>query len=542
MTRWAALAGSIVASAALFAHAPVISNSFVNRDELTLFGVGPVREGRFQEMLVPRRDFAGYMPAGYLLFSAVFHAGGARLAPFRLTALVIHAANSVLLFLVILLLLRKAGGDGTSREPERLACAGLAAVFFAVHPIHAESLSVAANLGDLAAAFLGVAAVLCYLRAKTGAASSERRLMAASLGLALLSGLTRWTAVSLPAILLILDAYPLRRLGRAALVEKVPYLLISLLVTAANMYGKMGPAVAGAAQRVDLHPGGIAAGLIFYVWKWLVPGEFALYYVLDHPVDLMGIPVWACFALVAAAVAALIAARRRAPAALAAFAVHAVAVAPVLLTTTNTYVQAHNRYAYISGMALAAAGAGGLLAARRLGGALPALLPGAVVAMASVFFGAQARGQAADWHDNARLESATLSTAPDEFFSFFTVGEAMLRRKEYALALQQFSDQVNDHPDDARARRRLQEVEAILFALELNSRGTAAAAAGDTAAAIANFNWALFLRPDMPLLHRNLAGALRREGRRAEAEAHDKKAASLEAAERAGAAGPAGPR
>lgn len=508
------LAGSAVALAALLAYAPVLTNAFVNRDDLTMFGDGPIRRADLAAMLVPRRDFAGYMPAGYLLLAGVFHAGGARLAPFHLAALLLHAANAVLLFLLILLLLRRAGGGGEPLEPARRACAALAAVFFAVHPIHAEGIAVASSLGDLSASLFVLASALCYVRAKSGAAAGGR-LMGASLAFAALAGLSRWTGAAVPAFLLILDAYPLKRLGRKALVEKLPYVLIGVLVVAANVYAKMGPAGAGEVQRADLHPGAIAAGLVFYVWKWLVPGEYALYYVLDRPAELMGLPAWACAALLAAAVAALVAARRRAPAALAAFAAHAVSVAPVLLTTTNTFVQGHNRYAYLTGMALAAASAGGLLAAWRGRRKALALALSAAVAAACLGFGAQARGLAAEWHDNARLWSATLSGAPEEFFAFHAVGEAMLRRGEHEAALRQFRDRLNDHPGDERARRKVQELEARLFAAELHARGTALAAAGDLDAAVKNLEWALFLRPDLAGTREALAEVRARKAARA---------------------------
>ncbi|MEQ1919608.1 MAG: hypothetical protein ABL955_10435 [Elusimicrobiota bacterium] len=523
------LVGLLVALAALAAYAPVLSNKFVNHDERWIFGGGAIREGRISQMLVPQPDLAGYMPVGYLILTGVFHAGGARLFPFHLVSLLLHAANAALLFFLILLLMRRAGGESASLEPGRLFCAGLSAVIFAVHPIHAEGIAVASSLGDLAASFFALASLLCYVRAATdGVAAANKRLSAASIVFAALSGLSRWTAAGRPAILLILDAYPLKRFGRRALLEKIPYFAISLLVVAANTYAKLGLTSSEGVYRLAVQPGGMSAGVVFYIWKWLVPGEYSLYYVLDRPAELMGLPPSGCAVLLFAAVAALVWARRRAPAALAAFGVHLVAVLPVLVTTVNGWVQAHNRYAYLSGMALSAAAAGGLLEAwkRR---SLLSLVVLAVVITAGVGFGSQSRGMASEWHDKSRLSSSTLSTDPDAFFSYNRLGEAMLRRGDYKTAVMQFREQLYSHPDDAHARRRLAEFVPFVLAADLNDEGVALVRAQAAAAAVARFERAIAVRPDFIVPYKNLAAVLPGLNRHAEARAYRERAVRLEA-------------
>lgn len=512
----ARLAALSVALAALVAYAPVLSNPFVNADERWLFGSAVIREGQLSKMLVPQPDRAGYMPAGYLLLSGIYHAGGGQLRHYHLASLLLHAANACLLFLVLLSLTRIATGESEDLEPGRLACSALAAIFFAVHPIHAEGIAVASSLSDLAAAFFALASVLAYLRAVKGAGAGRDRGLAASVCLAALSGLSRWTAAGIPAVLVILDLYPLKRLDRRAILEKIPYALVGALVIAANLYAKTAPTTAEGVHRLAFQPGGIASGVIFYVWKWLVPGGYSLYYILDRPAELMGLSVTGCAGLLSAAGAALVWGRRSAPAALAAFAIHVVVLAPVLITTNNGWVLAHNRYAYLSGMALAGAVAGGLLMAwtRRMRGRTAfALVPFAVVAAACVLFAAQSRGLAADWHDKSRQTAATLSTDPDAFFAFNMLGEAMLRRKDYAGAVQQFQARLGDHPDDAHARGRLAEYEPLLAAFELNDKGVALFRAGDLDAAIAHFKQATVVKPDLVVSRKNLAAALRLRGR-----------------------------
>lgn len=533
LTGRAGLVGLAVALAAFVVYAPVLSNPFVNADERWLFGSPLIREGLLSQMIVPQPDRAGYMPVGYLILAGVYRAGGDQLRHYHLVSLLLHAANAGLLFFMILSLMRIATKESEVLEPGRLVCSALAAIFFAVHPIQAEGIAVASSLSDLAASFFALASVIFYLRAvKSGSEAERRRRLGVSIGLAALSGLSRWTAAGLPAILAILDLYPLKRLDRRALIEKIPYVLVGAFVVAANTYAKMSPTTVEGVHRLAFQPGGMAAGVIFYVWKWLVPGEFSLYYILDRPAELMGLSVSSCAALLSAAVAVLLWARRRAPAALAAFAIHLVAVAPVLIATNNGWVLAHNRYAYLSGMALAGAAAGGLLEAwkwRMRRRTAFALVPFAVVATACVFFAAQSRGLAAEWHDKSRHGAATLSTDPDAFFAFNVMGEAMLRHKDYAGAVQQFRARFDDHPDDEHARRRLAEYEPLLAAFVLNDKGVALVRAHDMDAAIEHFKQAIAVKPDLIVPYKNLASVLRRLNRTAEAEDYAKRARRLEA-------------
>lgn len=526
----AGLVGLGVALTAFLVYSPVLSNPFVNADDRWLFSSPVIREGRLSTMVFPRPDRAGYMPAGYMILAGVYRAGRAQLKPFHLASLLLHAANSGMLFFLLLSLMRNATGDSEKMDPGRLASAALAAVFFAVHPIQAEAIAVASSLSDLAAAFFALASVIMYVRAAGGGTGpARRRLLGASIALAAVSGLTRWTGAGLAAVFLILDAYPLRRFDRRTLLEKIPFVLVGAVVIALNSYAKMSPSTVGGVHALAFRPGGVAAGVVFYVWKWLVPGEYSLYYILDRPSELMGLPVWGCAVLALASAALLVRVRRRAPAALASFGIYLVVLAPVLLATNNGWVLAHNRYAYQAGMALAGAAAAGLLVAwRRRPGNPGSLGPFAVLAAFCALLGAQSWALAGQWHDKSRHWAETLSTDPDAFFAFNKLGEEMLRRKDYGSAVQQFRDRLDDHPEDEHARRRLAEYEPLLEAYDLNDRGVVLVRGGELEAAAAHFRRAIVVKPDLFIPYKNLAAVLRRQGRAAEAAEFAERARRLE--------------
>jgi len=141
----------------------------------------------------------------------------------------LHAFNAVLVFLV----LRKFTGAGWT--------AALAAAVFAWHPLRVESVAWVAERKDLLCGSFGLLTLWIY-----AAYAGQRRLGKPSrglLGLALLAFmaglLSKPMLVTLPCLLLVLDWWPLGRLGRESIghlvYEKVPFLLFSAAVCAATL-------------------------------------------------------------------------------------------------------------------------------------------------------------------------------------------------------------------------------------------------------------------------------------------------------------------
>jgi len=101
--------------------------------------------------------------------------------------------------------------------------------------------------------------------------------------------------VSLPVVLLILDAYPLARIRggawRARLIEKAPFALLSLLAAAIAMIavrsGGSASSLAdlGVAQRLAVS----SYSVVFYLWKTLVPLGLSPLYELPS-ISTLGLP------------------------------------------------------------------------------------------------------------------------------------------------------------------------------------------------------------------------------------------------------------
>lgn len=144
-------------------------------------------------------DFDGrvssyYRPMMYVLYALVHAFAGTSAWAYHLLNVALHAGSAVLVFLIARALL----GPGNSRDAWWGGPALLAAMLFAVHPIHTEPVAWAAGVVDLSYTFFSL---LAFFLATQGRRHWRYGVTAlAAFGAALLS---KEPAITLPALLLV---------------------------------------------------------------------------------------------------------------------------------------------------------------------------------------------------------------------------------------------------------------------------------------------------------------------------------------------------
>src|SRR4030095_10572350 len=147
-----------------------------------------------------------------------------------------------LVFYFVLLRLLQQAQSATKGAATALRLGALfGALIFSVHPLRVESVAWVTERRDVLSGLFCLLTVLAYLRAWDTRVGERlgRRWYLASLGLFLCALLSKAMAITLPAVLLLLDIYPLRRLrvsvpgqlraiARNVLVEKLPFVILSL--------------------------------------------------------------------------------------------------------------------------------------------------------------------------------------------------------------------------------------------------------------------------------------------------------------------------
>ena len=142
---------------------------------------------------------ANWHPLTWLSHQAVVGAFGMAPGPHHAVNLAIHAAAALALFLV----LRGATGS--------LWRSAAVAALFAVHPLRAESVAWVSERKDVLSALWWFLAIGAYVRYARRPSLARYLSVGAALALGLLS---KAMGVTLPVVLLLLDVWPLGRLGR----------------------------------------------------------------------------------------------------------------------------------------------------------------------------------------------------------------------------------------------------------------------------------------------------------------------------------------
>jgi hypothetical protein len=364
-----------------------------------------------------------YQPVAWMLLGAQYSIWNLDPWGYHFVSLMLHAVNAALLYVLSLTLIRRSEPALWSEHPWACnASAALAAVLFAVHPLRAEVVAWASCQPYLPCAAFCLLSVLAYVRAvpvDTTSPTSRRRWFIASILFFAAALLCKAMAVGLPAVLLVLDIYPLRRLGggrgrwfgptvRGVWFEKVPFvglvLMFVMITIAAKLYLLGSPLDAALTGSLSTRIAQVCYAIIFYPYKTLLPVNLTAVY--GSPATNWQQPgaVLSIFGTVALTLL-LVLLRRRWPGALAAWACYFVLLAPTVgIVKFSTEIVA-DRYSYIPMMSLYVLAAAGLLRMlvggrweRRLG---QAVAIGGLVAVAVL--SVLSWNQAASWRTSVSL-------------------------------------------------------------------------------------------------------------------------------------------
>jgi tetratricopeptide (TPR) repeat protein len=561
VAKGAVIAAAVAVFAAVFiVYLPALKADFVDWDDTDNFLRNPNYRGVGAEQIrwmFSTFHMGHFQPLTWLTLGfdytwakAVF-GDGMDARAYHLTNALLHAANSVLFTLLALDILgRTATGMAASARVLAMAAA-FAGLFFGLHPLRVESVAWITERRDLVSSFFFLAAVLAYLKwvgSGQGRRSREGKLYGLALAFFVLGLLSKVSVVVLPMVLLVLDIYPLGRWRaegwRRVVIEKVPFFALSLVF---GMVASLGQARNEWLYTLDQHPipSRLAQsfyGLVFYVWKTVLPFGLLPIYEMRFPVNPLEPRFVVAFVLVLLAAVAIIAARKRAPWLAAAAAVYVLVLTPVIGLAQNGPQEVADRYSYVSCMGWALLAGGSMLAglARRPGLARPMLLAGAVVA-AGLFV--LTWRQVGVWRNTASLWTYTAAHAPRSSLAQNGYGFVLLEAGRAADAIPVLRTSIAIQPSNEKAHRNLWRAlkesgndEALIAAYRESIRmlpnladahfnlGNALLRRNELQTAITSYREAARVAPEVATYHGALAAALRRSGDLAGAEAENRAA------------------
>ncbi|HEV8614424.1 MAG TPA: tetratricopeptide repeat protein [Methylomirabilota bacterium] len=456
---------------------PALGNGFVDWDDELNFTTNPHYRGlgwaQLRWMLTSAPVWGGHwIPLTWLSFAVDYVLWGMNPLGYHLTNVLLHGVDAALFFFVARRLLGL--GAPAAEESHLRLGAVAAALFWALHPLRAESVAWATERRDVLSALFFLLSILAYLRMAAAPAAPGGRWLAASVaafGAALLS---KPIVMTLPLVLVVLDVYPLRRLSvrprewlapaaRRVWLEKLPYLAlagagaaISFVITVSAM-----PLVSVAEYPLTARLAMLVNSLAFYVGKTLLPLGLLPVHELPPRVSLTDPPFMAAAAFSIVVTVALVVLRRRWAAPLAAWTVYAIMLLPVsgLLINIDPQIVA-DRYSYLSCLGFAVvAGAGVAVIARAVtAGAVRSGIgrfAAAIGALWLIALAALTWQQAQVWRDSAALWGHAVAVSPECGLCENRLGAALFNRRQLAPAVVHLERAVALRPDRPSFRREL---------------------------------------------------------------------------------------
>src|SRR5438034_73683 len=526
--RW--LAPLLVALFTLAAFLPALQNQFVNWDDKDNFLDNPHYRGLGWTHLrwMWTTHLGHYIPLTWMTLGLDYLLWGMNPVGYHLTNLLLHAANAVVFFFVVRRILTLALPSPSERGHALAVSAGFAALVFAIHPLRVESVAWVTERRDVLSGLFYLVAILLYLRAcERGARGRGWYWLSVAVFVGAL--LSKSMVVNLPVVLLILDVYPLRRLGgsigwrsepaRRVYVEQIPFVLLAAAASAiAVMAQSSVHAVASLAQLSV--PGRVAIstyGVSFYLWKTVAPVNLSPVYELRPPVNPWATPFLLSYGVVLALTAIALALRRRVPGLPAAWVAYIVVLLPVLGIFQSGPQIAADRYTYLAGLGWAILAGAGLLScwrsSRRSKTGTPAtwLLAGIAFCVV-VGLGVLTWNQVQVWHDSEKLWSHAAGIDPRSPVGQYSWGLALAQEGKLTEAIEHYTTALRIKPDYADAHINL---------------GIALAQQGKLAEASEHYQQALHSKPDSADAHTNWGLALTQQGKPAEASDHYRQALQI---------------
>jgi tetratricopeptide (TPR) repeat protein len=203
---------------------------------------------------------------------------GLRARGHHLTSVLLHAMNSVLLFLVL-----RRMSHATWRSL-------FVAALFGLHPLHVESVAWISERKDVLSTTFGMLVLWAYARRAelaAGRRTGTARFYALAMLFFALGLMCKQMLVTLPCVLLLLDYWPLGRFaGPSArsrwflLAEKIPFVALSIAASAVTLFAQ---ASGGAVATVEDFPWSVRIGNALvtycgYLGKCFAPARLAIFY------------------------------------------------------------------------------------------------------------------------------------------------------------------------------------------------------------------------------------------------------------------------
>jgi protein O-mannosyl-transferase len=476
------------------AFVPALDNEFTNWDDDRYVTDNTLIRGLSWDSLQSIARFGSYLeraqrycPLTILSFAVEYHFAGLNPRVYHGTNLVLHILNSLLVFWFIILITREL--------PPSL----IVAFLFALHPLHVESVAWVTERKDVLYSFFFLLSLIAY--SYYGEGKHKALWYASSLILFFLSLLAKPMALTLTAVLLLIDYLKCRSFNARLFLEKAPFFVGSLagafvLISGNDRMGGGDNILISPLYNVIL----ACHSVCFYILKLMAPVHLSAIYphpphttIATLPLEFLISPL--CVVALAAIVAWTARRSRKVVFGSLFFIVTLLPVSQIIPVPPGVAADRYTYIPFIGLFYLIGEGILFLLTIIRHRALKLSLCASLIVILCLLSFLTSQRCTV--WKDSLTLWNDVIKNYPTTPIAYNKRGTAFLDKGIYREAMADFNRALAFKPDDAEL---------------YNNRGIAFSQEGDFARAIADYNRSLEIRPGAAIVHYNRGNALRDAG------------------------------
>jgi tetratricopeptide (TPR) repeat protein len=263
-----------IVTVTIISYYPSLNNGFTNYDDHKLVTENKDITEISQKTITnyfTKQYVAHYHPLTMLSFAIEYHYFKLNPKAFHTTNLILHIINSLLVFVLFYLI------------GKNVFIAFFVSVLFAVHPMHVESVAWVTERKDLLYAFFYIGSLLCYIIYKK---TLKKQYFVFTALLFICSLLSKTMAVTLPFLLLLFDHYLFGGIKRKDIIQKVPYIILTIIFIAIILIIEFGSATTGMRRASSVIENIFIGfhGVVFYIYKLFVPIHLSVLYPLPGSV------------------------------------------------------------------------------------------------------------------------------------------------------------------------------------------------------------------------------------------------------------------
>jgi len=477
------------------------------------------------EVLKPSTVGGYYQPLTMISLMVDYALGGRpeNLTIFHLTSILLHVANTGLIIVLMYLLFGKS------------VVAAAVGLLFGLHPLTVEPVPWTGERKTLLAAFFALSCLVIYVAYSRKA---NRKLFMGCLIVYILALMSKPTSTPLPMVMLLMDFWPLKRLGKHALLEKIPFFVIGgisgiiTFISQALTASVITPEQYGA-MRV---PFVFCHNIIFYLHKMVWPVNMSPHYVFPKDISLSNPAILAGVIGTCILIPALIISLRWTRAALTGWLIFFIMVLPTMQALQFSDVIASDKFAYLPSLGIllilacflsrlwSKPGKAGLRSAMII-----------IVVILAIAEAGATRRQIGYWKDSITINAHMADVTPLAVAPRNNLGVAYAEKGDFAKAMEQFNIVLKIDPNDDMANfnvaRVLEErgmkdqalagyrevlkigIDKLMISNAYCAIGRLLAAKGDYEEALDSFAQGIKLKPNNGELHISMASTLMEMGK-----------------------------